>query len=63
MKQRGGLFSHLGRVAGEKAVGYGLDCTDLFRALPYIAALGENISSAAAFGRRTACCGYLPCLL
>ena len=34
MKQRGGLFSHLGRVAGEKAVGYGLDCADMFRTFP-----------------------------
>jgi len=34
VKQRGGLFSHLGRVAGEKAMGYGLDYADLFRAFP-----------------------------
>jgi hypothetical protein len=43
VKQRGGLFSHLGRVAGEKAVGYGLDYADLFRALPYIAALKREV--------------------
>ena len=68
MKQRGGLFSHLGRVAGEKAMGYSLDCAAPFHTLHRIAALKRgrtNPGRAGLGGNHMQCSGRRPphCML